>query len=263
MSQLLAMASRELRLAMRRTALCLLSVAVLVPTAVPAQPSQNPSPAVAIRWDPAEGGPRSAEEAWAAIEWAASERTAYEVRYFKVLKGPAPPEGFDVNGQERRRVDPPKYEVTYKIRGASTTALTLPLSQWSCPLGKTKDRKDETDLVYINNQQSREAMSRSCTIDAKAGFPPLPPDLTVQRNECSNMVVRLKRSDDPVTGADLKVEEWRLRSGHRIIEVSVSGPRNAVDVNKFKLRVVDKLTIKHAVRPLSDSKAQLGSTCKG
>ena len=74
---------------------------------------------------------------------------------------------------------------------------------------------------------------------------------------------QVERDFVAVTGVDLKVEEWRLRSGQKIIEVSISGPRNAVDVNQFKLRVVDKLTTKHAVRPLSDSKTQLGSTCKG
>jgi hypothetical protein len=79
-------------------------------------------------------------------------------------------------------------------------------------------------------------MSRSCTVDAKNGFPAIPSNLTVQRSECSNMMVRLKRSDDPVVGVDLKVEDWRLRSGQAVIDVSVSGPHNAVGVNQFKLR---------------------------
>lgn len=263
MSQQLGNGVRELCLAAHRTALCLLSLACILPESVPAQQKQDLPLEIAIRWDPADGGPRSAEETWAALEWAASERSEYEVRYFQVLQGPAPPDGFDVIGRERRRVAPAKYEVTYKIRGALTTALTPPLSQWMCPLGKTKDHKDETDLVYVSNDQSREAMSRSCTMDSKTGFPPLPSALTVTRNKCSNMMVRLKRSDDPVVGVDLKVEEWRLRSGQKIIEVSVSGPRNAVNVNQFKLGVVDKLTTNHSIRPLSDSKSQLGSTCNG
>ena len=78
-----------------------------------------------------------------------------------------------------------------------------------------RDLKDETDLVYVGSEQPWEAMSRSCTVDAKNGFPAIPSNLTVQRSECSNMNVRLKRSDDPVVGVDLKVEDWRLRSGRR------------------------------------------------
>ena len=263
MNRKLAIATSDPRLSMWRSFIWLLPLACLLPTAVTAKQSDDPSREVAIRWDPSQGGPQSAEAAWVALGLATGERSEYEVRYFQVLKGPALPEGFDVIGRERRRLVPANYEVTYKVRGASGTALSPPLAQWVCPLGKTKDRKDETDLVYVGGEQPREAMSRSCTIDSKNGFPPIPSDLTVRRNECSSMLVRLKRSDDPVVGVDLKVEEWRLRSGRKVIEVSVSGPRNAVDVNQFQLRVVDKLMTQHAVRPLSDSKTQLGSTCKG
>jgi hypothetical protein len=247
---------------MRQTTICALLLACLVPASAPAQQSQVVSLEVAIRWDPAQGGPQSAEAAWAALGLAAGERSEYEVRYFQVLQGPAAPAGFDVIGRERRRVDPPKFEVTYKIRGPAETALTPSLAQWACPLGKTKDRKDETDLVFVGDGLTREALSRSCTIDAKTAFPPLPSDLTVQRNECRNMMVRLKRDDAVGNGVDLKVEEWRLRSGQKIIEVSASGPRDALDVSKLRLQVFDKLMSKHAVRPLSDSKTQLGSTCK-
>ena len=93
MSQVLVTASQELRMAARRTPLFLLSLACLLPASVATQQSHEPSLEVAIRWDPAEGGPRSAEEAWGALEWAASEQSEYEVRYFRVLQGPAPPEG--------------------------------------------------------------------------------------------------------------------------------------------------------------------------
>jgi len=61
-------------------------------------------------------------------------------------------------------------------------------------------------------------------------------------------MVRLKRDEEPVKGVDLKVEEWRLHSGKKIIEVSAAGPRNALDVSQFKRRVVDKLMNEHAVR---------------
>ncbi len=140
--------------------------------------------------------------------------------------------------------------------------LSPPLSQWSCPLGKTKDRKDETDLVYVGNEQPREAMSRSCTIESKTAFPPIPPDMTVQRNECSNTVIRLKRSKTGGPNVDTKVEEWRLRSGQTVIEVSVSGPLSNVHLDGFRIQVVEKLMALHAIHPLSDSKTQLGSTCK-
>ena len=58
----------------------------------------------------------------------------------------------------------------------------------------------------------------------------------------------------------IKLEQWDLHSGKRLIEVSVNGHDTAIDLEKFQSGIVNPL-LNLKVKPLNDSKTELGSVC--
>jgi hypothetical protein len=215
---------------------------------------------VAVRWNPAQGGPKTAVATWAALGLAPGEQEEFEVRYFEIIKGPPVPENFSAIGRERQRLGDHRFELTYKMRGESQLPASPTLANWTCPVGGTDDRKDEADVSFVGGGNRRDAQSRSCTVESFTKPPAIPNALEVRLNNCSSKTVRLKRSDKKV---DTKVEEWHLPTGETLIEVSWSGKRSLIEADDFERRVVGTLTAgKDQIRPLVDSKTALGSACK-
>ncbi|OUL97995.1 hypothetical protein A8M77_33830 [Variovorax sp. JS1663] len=231
--------------------------ASLLVAACAAQASDPPGAEYAIRWDPAEGGPSSAAQTFAKLEVTADKKGDYEVGYRRPsAPPPGLPEGFAPIVRERWKTGPNKkeYELTYKQRGPSPSPATPTLDQWPCPVGKTKDRKDEVDVSFRSLNDAARAYSRSCTVESKTAPPPVPAALKAPPAKCTSTMTRLKRGE-------LTVEEWHLRSGRTLIEVSRSGAATDQDFASFQADVARKLIETHGIKPLQASMTELASAC--
>jgi hypothetical protein len=63
-----------------------------------------------------------------------------------------------------------------------------------------------------------------------------------------------------VEAGAIKVERWDLQGARQLIEVSTSGKDSAQDFEAFRKRIVAPLLERH-VKPLKDSKTEMGSAC--
>lgn len=220
----------------------------------------------AFRWNPAEGGPATAQLAAAKLGIRDDQPKAFEVRYLD-LRRPAglPDDSYSAVARERTDDDGP--ESTYKVRAPLSKAAGKLLSTWACPLvGPKRQSKLEVDVNWAVDEAAkaahpdaaptpRQAISFSCSVEAaaRAAFPPA---TGMVPKPCVSQVRRFKSQDD------WKVEEWLLPTGQRIVELSFSVKQGSrAHRNAFQQRV-DTLRAAGA-RPLADSKTSLGSTCAG
>lgn len=207
----------------------------------------------AIRWDPSQGGPRTAAEALSRLTSGEFDEDVFEIRY-AVLSKPRP----DINAilRERIRTSKPRFELTYKLRSDAPLPKALKFSGDECPAGETTDPpKDEVDVSFTSPSAIRRAHSLSCTVESKKNSPPIPAALkAAQFAPCTSKTTRLKVGD-------LKVEEWRFPDGRVAIEVSRSGTDTAEDRELFRKEIVTPL-VEAKIRPLKLSKTEMGSDCK-
>ncbi len=204
----------------------------------------------AIRWDPTEGGPQTAKAVLSALGLEPGAETDFVVRYFTVAQPSHLPDGFAAIARERTSGG--RTESTYKLRGPAPFPTTGPLHKWKCPLKGHADSKEEVDIGWTGDAQPKRAYSRSCTVKADAAQA-MPKDLLAKPLGCSAAMHR-------VEGGVIKVERWDLQGAKRLIEVSTSGKDSAQDFEKFRQRIVGPL-LKLQVRPLKDSKTDMGSAC--
>ncbi|NDZ17806.1 hypothetical protein [Variovorax sp. WS11] len=217
----------------------------------------DPHPAeYAIRWDPADGGPKSAAETWAKLELADGDKDTFNIWYSTVSAPPNLPNGFKAIVRERQKTNKKKYELTYKHRGQVPLPATPSLAQWTCPVGATDEKKDEVDVSFYGLTNVVHAYSRSCTVESKDAPPVIPKALKTKRADCKSTVTRLKLEK-------LTVEEWHVPGpGKRtIIEVSQSGADTNVDLGMFRDRIAKKLVEEYKIKPSKSSMTELGSSC--
>lgn len=205
-----------------------------------------------FRWNPAQGGPASAEAVFHAIKLAAGAPRRFEVRYFSVDAPGGVPAG--VGALLRERGDGRTSEWTYKLRGAAPWMSGLALDRWNCPLPEPQRRKDEVDVSFVGTRTVERAYSRSCSHESDAPAPAPPQALNPRPAGCASTTTRWH------AGA-LKVELWRFGDGRELIEVSRIGADRPSDLADFRDRVV---------RPLVDlgakaepvGKSTLGAECR-
>lgn len=218
----------------------------------------------AFRWNPAEGGPATAQLAAGQLGIGDDKPKAFEVRYLD-LRRPAglPDDSYSAVARERTDDDGP--ESTYKVRAPASKAASKLLSTWACPLvGPKRESKLEIDVNWALDEAAkaahpdaaptpRKAISFSCSVEAaaRAAFPPA---TGMVPKPCVSQVRRFKSQDD------WKVEEWLLPTGQRIVELSFSVKEGSRAHRSAFQRRVDALLAAGA-RPLTDSKTSLGSTC--
>jgi len=202
-----------------------------------------------IRWDPAEGGPKSVKESLAALSVKHAKQDDFVVQYFTIDQPGSAPADFKAIARERRTGN--HIEATYKFRGPVPFPAN-PSYVWECPLKGPAASKNEVDITWTGDELPKRAYSRSCTANADMAHA-MPTAYGAKPLACTNEMRRF--SDHGVT-----LELWELTSGKQVFEVSIKGEDSASDLKTFQERIVSPL-VNRGVRPLRDSKTELGSAC--
>ena len=121
-----------------------------------AAPSEPALAEYAVRWNAAEGGPATAQQAMALLKMKKSRTSAFRVEYFDVPATAATPAGFSVL-LRRRTTAPGQGDLTWKLRGDHA------LQDWACPLKNAGQSKAELDVAFAGKEVVDRAYSYSCT----------------------------------------------------------------------------------------------------
>lgn len=205
----------------------------------------------AVRWDPRQGGPATPQDALRELRLKASAPSHFEVQYFDFAAPAGLPAGFDPI--LRKRLTAGEAEITFKLRGSTPLPAQPTLKQWDCPLGATKDRKDEADVTFIEAGRTITAYSRSCSIESRDAAILPPAALQAQAKGCGSTMIRLR-------SGKLKVEEWKVADGSTLLEASRPGKHDAASLRAFERQVLQPL-LALKVQPLQRSKSAIGGDC--
>jgi hypothetical protein len=196
----------------------------------------------ALRWNPQEGGPGSAEEVARLLGLAMPLPEAYYVRYFDLPRPSTAPAQASVILRERQKVGG-KTQIRLKYR------LEQPITgSWTCPPGHGFEQESEVDISWLADNKLKRTYSYSCTVKARQ----LPQALAATPKSCYSGMTRH-------TADDLKIEEWQLPGGRVQLEVSHSGTNTDDELRRFQ-EIARKL-LKQGVQPADRSKTELGSEC--
>jgi hypothetical protein len=205
----------------------------------------------AVRWAPDEGGPATSALVAKLMSWKSKDKGAVNVRYFDVKAPADPPSG--MAPILRERVSDAGVEVTWKYRGAESLAAASGTS-WICPLRAEAKRKDEMDVSVLSTGDVRRTFSRSCT--SKAALKnAVPGSLAAKQKGCASTVLRRETKDG------YKIEEWRLSSGQKFVELSWVAADTPANLETFG-KVVSRL-IQEGAKPIDRSKTDIGTQCQG
>lgn len=205
-----------------------------------------------FRWDPARGGPATAEQVFGRLGLVAGAPHRFEVRYFEVDAPADVPAG--VVAILRQRDDGRTAELTYKLRGDSPWTADRPLDRWVCPLPAPQQRKDEVDVSFIDATTRQRAVSRSCSHSSPSPGAGAPAGLGARPKGCRSTMTRWQ-------AGQLKVERWRVGDGQVLIEVSRVGADSEEASAAFADQVVRPLLAMQA-QPEPRSKSALGADCR-
>ena len=222
-------------------------LAATLPVAAQAAPQAE----IAIRWDPSQGGPAELHDAFAALGLTHAAPQAFLVQYHAASQPDHAPPGFGAVLRERSSGQ--ASDTTYKLRGPAPAPDAF-VGGWTCPLVGKAVVKYEIDLSWTGDATPRRAYSLSCTVGAPAAMAVPDGRLGAAAVRCSNRMERIH-------SGNVKAERWTFADGLQIIEVSLGNTRdNAAALEDFRRRIVAPL-LERGVRPLPDSKTELGSAC--
>jgi hypothetical protein len=227
------------------------SLATIVLLLAAALPAYAADAEFAVRWDPRQGGPATPQDALRELRLKASAPSHFEVQYFDFTAPAGVPAGFDPI--LRKRLTAGEAEITFKLRGSAPLPALPTLKQWDCPLGATKDRKDEADVTFIEAGRTVTAYSRSCSIESRAADILPPAALRAQSKGCGSTMTRLR-------SGELKVEEWKMADGSTLLEASRPGKHDEASMRAFERQVLRPL-LALKVQPLQRSKSAIGGDC--
>jgi hypothetical protein len=205
----------------------------------------------AIRWNPAEGGPKTVEETVEALgDESMSRLQTFTVQYFDVRTPPSDaPHG--ATTILRRRSIGTRYELALKYRSVD------PLGVSKCALPGVDRSKYEVDVsLGERNTPARRFYSFSCEVASDAGPIAPPIELEARLLPC---VSRITRRDTQRTRS--RIEEWRLQGGGVELEVSREGTDSKADLETFEREVADPLLAK-GIKASPGSKSEIGSACQ-
>jgi len=228
----------------------IVSLALAAATAWPAF-GAAPDAEFAVRWDPRQGGPATPAETLRELRLKASARSDVEVQYFEFSAPAGLPAGVD--SILRKRLSGGEAELTFKLRGQEPLPAQPSLKQWDCPLGATKDRKDEADITFVQAGRTITAYSRSCSVESRDADIQPPAALQARPKGCGSTMTRLR-------SGQLKIEEWKMADGSVLLEASRPGRHDAASMRAFERQVLQPL-LALKVQPLERSKSALGGDC--
>jgi hypothetical protein len=205
----------------------------------------------AVRWDPRQGGPATPQEALHGLRLEASAPSRFEIQYFEFTPPSGVPPGFDAI--LRKRLTAGQAELTFKLRGGAPLPLQPTLKRWDCPLGATKDRKDEADITFVEAGRTILAYSRSCSIESRHTDIQPPAALLARPKGCGSTMTRLR-------SGQLKIEEWKMADGSVLLEASRPGRHDEASKGDFERQVLQPL-LALKVQPLERSKSAIGGDC--
>lgn len=228
-----------------RAFLAALAWACLSPVALAADAAEY-----ALRWEPADGGPRSVEEVAAVLRLPEGKRKQFEVRYFTVAQPSGLPPGASVIVRERSSGG--ETESMYKLRSSSPLPGETLTAALRCGFPAATERKSEVDVGWSAEGVPRTNYSHSCTAE---GFvrTVMPAGMEARPSACSSKVLRQQAKG-------VKIERWTLPDGTLALEVSWNGKNRPKDLDQFTTRIVQPLLFR-GVKPLRESKTELGSRC--
>jgi len=143
--------------------------------------------------------------------------------------------------------------LTFKLRGTAPLPATPSLKHWPCPLGATKDRKDEADVTFIGGGQVLTAFSRSCDVNSHDLDMQPPAALQARLKGCKSTMTRLR-------AGKLKVEQWQMADGSTLLEASRPGQHDEASMRAFERELLQPL-LALKVQPLERSKSAIGGDC--
>ncbi len=201
----------------------------------------------AVRWNPAEGGLATAEEVLALLGAAGARGETFEVRYFDLARPANAPSGATVI-LRRRTGEDGRAEIRLKYRRARPLA-----SAWECPAGAPYRPAEEVDIGFGGAEAPSRVYSYGCTLAAAEP----PAGLHAVPKKCASRVTRYEVGSSRTEA--YKVEEWGLPDGGIRLEVSRTAPNDVDELARFA-GLVSRLR-ERGVRPLDDSKTEMGSRC--
>ncbi len=225
----------------------------LLLAAAAAPPAQAVSQAAefALRWDPRQGGPATPQDTLRALRLKASPPSHFEVQYFDFTPPVGLPAGFDAI--LRKRLTAGEAELSFKLRGSAPLPAQPTLKQWPCPLGPTRDRKDEVDITFAKAGRVLTAYSRSCSVESRAADIQPPAALQARPRGCGSTMTRLR-------SGKLKVEQWQMADGSTLLEASRPGQHDEASMRAFERELLQPL-LALKVQPLERSKSAIGGDC--
>jgi hypothetical protein len=228
----------------------MLALLLAASSALPTQAASQDAE-FAVRWNPRQGGPATPQDALKELGLKASPPSHFEVQYFDFTPPAELPAGFDPI--LRKRLGAGKAELTFKLRGNTPLPQQPTLEQWPCPLGPSKDRKDEADITFVEAGRVIQAFSRSCNVGSRhAGLLP-PAALQARPKGCGSTMTRLR-------SGKLKVEQWQMADGSTLLEASRPGKHDEASMRAFEREVLKPL-LALQVQPMGRSKSAIGGDC--
>ena len=205
----------------------------------------------AVRWDPRQGGPATPQDALRELRLKASAPSHFEVHYFEFTAPAGLPAGFDAI--LRKRLSAGEAELSFKLRGGAPLPAQPTLKEWPCPLGPTRDRKDEADITFVEAGRVLTAYSRSCSVGSRDADLQPPAALQARPKGCGSTMTRLR-------SGKLKIEEWKMADGSTLLEASRPGKHDEASMRAFEREVLKPL-LALKVQPLERSKSAIGGDC--
>jgi len=222
---------------------------LLVSPAQARAPVEHMATELAIRWDPASGGPNSLEDAVHLLDLAPGRKEAFSVRYFTVKPPTEIPPGLQVIVRERRGAT--GTVATYKVRGPERLRETGAFQNWRCPFAKPRREKAGLDLTWVSDGDSRDSYAMSCDADGRVADL-LPTGFSAVPSTCSAEVQRW-------FSGHVRIERWTLVD-RVILDVALDATDSPMVISGFRDRAVRSLVAAGA-QPLSSSKTDMGSIC--
>jgi hypothetical protein len=196
----------------------------------------------ALRWNPQDGGPGTAEAVFRLLGMTAGIPEHYEVRYYDLTRpGSAPAQATVILRERKKSGGKTQFRLKYR--------LSEPLTQsFQCPPGNDFQVGSEVDVTWLAANAQKRVYAYFCTTQAKQP----PASLHATPKPCSARMSRY-------TAQGLKVETWQMPDGGRQLEVSRNTTHNDAAFQDFQAIAVR--LIGQGAKPTDESKTELGSRC--